>query len=144
MKFSITRGEKADYATQEYATAEERDAGAAEYAASDGEPVHCMEEDDEGQSWLVNVAYPPGQEPEPVNQRTRWSASAIIVGDTVTVWGYPAGEFGTGTSGNHTGTVVQIEQVDLPFTTLPGLRILFLDGRQVDVVEGAVATLPEI
>lgn len=153
-RFSLVRSQ-IDPATDDlteifYSNAEQRDAWAKQYAAEDDEPIDCFETDDNGTHWLTGRMYPPGTEPEPVDQRNRFNADAIVKGDTVTVFGCPARgwlaptEWGQVKNEDHTGTVSSKTELTLPFTVIPGWRLMFNDGRVVDCIAHAVVTMHDL
>lgn len=95
MGWRIVRGGRSNYATESFATKEERDRAGAEWAALDHEDVlleswsAAHSQDDLNQGWaLDDVAYPPGKEPEP-ETRARAYAKDLKPGQSVSVWGFP-------------------------------------------------------
>lgn len=148
--FRYIRDEKGDYGIDHFRTREERDTAGKAYAKSDGQDVLLEFCDDNGVWWLEEVAYAPGNEPAPVDYSKRFSADAALPGDTITVFGCEATwesqttEWGAVKNSDHTGTVMEKMQIDLPYTDWPGWRIRFDDGRAVDCIGHAVTTMHEM
>jgi hypothetical protein len=143
--YRLIRGENADYADEEFTDEKKRDEAAKNYAQQDHDNVLLEYLDEEsGQWWCTGAAYPPGQEPAPVDPNTRFSATAVMPGDDATVFGCQAGQFGRASNTDWRGRVLRKHHLESLLYGFDGWRIEFTDGRVIDCIDHAVSTIHEL
>jgi hypothetical protein len=143
--YRLIRGANADYHGEEFDDESLRDSAAQAYAKQDGDEVLLEYLDPEThQWWCTGAAYPPGQEPVVPDPNTRWTAVAVMPGDDATIFGCTSGMFGAQTNTDHRGTVLRKHLLEELHYGIDGWRFEFTDGRVIDCIDHAVATIHDV